>query len=178
MKIKHLFITTICVIIIPFLLTSCSGYNSKMRNHLTNDSNYHFYRGTIHNIYYFDATKKVSLLSSVQVPDCEVVVELTFEDKNTIEKFLGGNLNHTVPLDEYKIAFKISKENNQILIKNGFYNVVTANTPIEIVASNYIYMDSDFFFIAAISYNNTSYLAFEDGIQNIKKHINDNKSLL
>ncbi len=52
------------------------------------------------------------------------------------------------------------------------------NTPIEITASNYIYMDADFFFIAAVTYKETSYLLFEDGIYNIREYIDKHKSLL
>jgi hypothetical protein len=52
------------------------------------------------------------------------------------------------------------------------------NAPIDITASGLIYMDSNFFFIAAITYNETEYLPFEDGIKNIEEYISAHKSLI
>ena len=174
-KIKYF----IVLFVLISLLTSCSGYNSKMRNHLRDDMNYHSYRGTICDIYYFDEDdKKVSLLSSDEIPDCDVVVELTFDDLDTIKKFLGSEPNPEWSFTEYKFAFDIAKENHQILFENGFYDIVSVNTPIEITTSSFIYMDSNFFFIAAVTYNETTFLTFEDGIQNIREFINEHKSLL
>ena len=77
-----------------------------------------------------------------------------------------------------KNNFDITKEHNQILAENGFYDTVAMNTPIEITASNYIYMDSNFFFIAAVTYNESEYLRFEDGIQNIREYMKEHKRLL
>ena len=169
----------LCLFVVLSLLTSCSGYNSKMRNHLSDEANYHSFSGTICDVYYFDAeNKKVSLLASDVIPDCDVVVELTFDDRDTIKKFLGSEPNPEWSLIEYKFAFDITNENNQILVEKGFYDIVSMNTPIEITASDYIYMDSNFFFIAAVIYNETTFLTFEDGIQNVREYIIEHKSLL
>jgi len=169
----------LCLVIILSLLTSCSGYNYIMRNHLSDETNYHSYYGEILDIYYYnDDNKKVSLLSSDKIPECDVVIKLNFDDRDTIKKFLGAEPNPRWSLDKYYFLFEITKENHKILAKNGFYDSVAMSTPIEITASSYIYMDSNFFYIAAVTYNETEYLLFEDGIQNIKKHINKRKSLL
>lgn len=179
MKIKRFIAMVLCLFIILFLLPSCSGYNSKMRNHLSDETNYHSYRGTICDIYYLDAeNNKISLLSTNEIPECDVMIELTFDDRDTVTKFLGMDPNPERSLDEYEFAFDITKENNQILAENGFYDTVAANTPIEITASSFIYMDANFFFTAAVTYNETEYLNFEDGIQNIREYINAHKSLL
>ncbi len=117
-------------------------------------------------------------MSSSEIPECDVVLELTFDDRNNIKKFLGGEPNSEWSLAEYKFSFDITKENNRILVENGFYDTVVANTLIEITSSSYIYMDSNFFFVAAVTYNETEYLCFEDGIKNIREYINEHKSLL
>ena len=179
MKTRRLITVILCFLVIFSLLTSCSGYNSRMRNHLSDEANYHSFCGTICDVYYFDAeNKKVSLLASDVIPDCDVVVELTFDERDTIKKFLGSEPNSEWSLTEYRFAFDITKENNQILVENGFYDIVSINTPIEITASNFIYMDSNFFFIAAVTYNESEYLRFEDGIQNIREYMKEHKSLL
>ena len=179
MKMQRFIAMILCLFIFLFLMTSCSGYNSIMRDHLSDRTNYNSYRGEICDIYYFDAENiKVSLLSTDEIPECDVVIELTFDDRDTINKFLGAEPNPEWSLDEYKFTFDITKENNQILVENGFYDTVSLNTQIEITASSFIYMDSDFFFIAAVTYNETEYLHFEDGIQNIQEYINEHKSLI
>ena len=179
MKMQRFIAKLLCLLILLFLLTSCSGYNSIMRDHLSDKINYNSYRGEICDIYYFDAeNKKSSLLLSDTVPGYDVVIELTFDDYDTVKKFLGAEPNPEWSLDEYKFAFDITKENNQILVENGFYDSVAMNTPIEITASCYIYMDSNFFFIASVAYNETEYLNFENGIQNIQEYMNEHKSLM
>ena len=179
MKTRRFITMILCLFAVLSLLTSCSGYNTQMRNHLSDEANYHSFCGIICDIYYFDAeNKKVSLLASDVIPDCDVVVELTFDERDTIKKFLGSEPNSEWSLAEYKFAFDITKENNQILVENGFYDTVVTNTLIEITASSYIYMDSNFFFVAAVNYNETEYLCFEDGIKNIQEYINEHKSLL
>lgn len=173
MKTKRFITMGICLFIILSLLTSCSGYNSQMRNHLSDEKNYQSYRGIICDVYYLDEdSKKISLLSSDEVPECDVVIELMFNDRDTIKAFLGSELNPKWSLDEYKFVFDITKENNQILAENGFYDTIVMNTPIEITASSYIYNDSDFFFIVSVIYNGTEYLSFKDGFQNIQEYIN------
>ena len=179
MKIRRFIAMILCLFVVLSLLTSCSGYNAQMRNHLGDETNYHSFCGTICDVYYFDAeNKKISLLASDVIPDCDVVVELTFDDRDTIRKFLGGEPNPERSLTEYKFAFDITKENNKILVGNGFYDILSVNTPIEITTSSFIYMDSNFFFIAAVNYNETTFLTFEDGIQNVQEYINEHKSLL
>jgi len=168
-----------CFFILLFLLASCSGYNSQMRSHLSDATNYDSYRGEICDIYYFDSeNKKVSILSSNGFSEHDVVIEVVFEDYDTVKKFLGGDPNPERSLNEHKFAFKITKENNQILTENGFYDAVFMNTPIDITTSSFLYMDAEFFFIAAVTYNETEYLHFEDGIKNIVEFINDHKSLM
>ncbi len=179
MKTQRFIAMISCLLILLFLLTSCSGYNSVMRNHLSDEANYSTYRGEISDIYYYDEEhRKVSLLPSDKIPEYDIVMELTFEDYDTVATFLGGNPDPERSLDEFKFLFEITKENNKILIENGFYDHVALNTPIDVTTSSFIYMDSDFFYIAAVTYNDTVYLQFEDGIRNIIEYINDHKSLL
>lgn len=169
----------LCLFAILSLLTSCSGYNSPMRDHLSDEQNYHTYRGILCDVYYLDAEyNKVSVLSSEAIPDCDVVLELTFDDSENIRKFLGAEPNPEWALADYKFVFDITKKNHQILVENGFYDAVSKNTPIEITSSSWIYMDSDFFLVAAVTYNETEYLTFDNGILNIREYINEHKSLI
>ncbi len=109
MKTQRFIAIILCPIVMLSLLASCAGYNSRIRNHLSDDKNYHSYHGTVCDVYYFDTEKnKVSLLSSSSIPDCDVVVELTFDDRDTIKKFLGSEPNPEWSLTEYTFAFDIA----------------------------------------------------------------------
>lgn len=161
-----------------FLLTSCSGFNPVMREHLCNRENYASYTGKIRDIYYLDGRgDRVSLLSSDEIPETDVRIELTFEAYDTVKKFLGGTPNPERPPEDHWFVFEITKENHRILRENGFYDLAASDTPIGIWASSYIYMDSDFFFIAAVTYRNTEYLGFEDGFGNIAAYVDSNRGL-
>ena len=103
---------------------------------------------------------------------------ITFDDREIVKKFLGAEPNPEWSLTDHKFHFDVTKENHRILVENGFYDVASTNTPIEITSSSWIYMDGDFFFVAAATYNGTEYLSFEDGILNIKDNINRHKRLI
>lgn len=161
------------------LLSACTGNNPIIRGHLTDRENYDSYSGVIRDIFYYDEeNRKVSILSSNEIPECNVFLELTFEDYDTVKKFLGADPNPEWSLSKYQYVFEITDENNQILVDNGFYSVVTSNSSIDISASSYIYMDANYFYIAAITYDDTDYLCFADGFGNIVEYINDHKGLL
>ena len=49
---------------------------------------------------------------------------------------------------------------------------------IEVVTSNWIYMDGDFFYIIGLSKDNKEYLNKEEGLQNLIAYMDENKSLL
>lgn len=168
-----------CLAISLFLLTSCSGYNDQMIKHLGNINNYDICRGEIRDINFYDSgNNKNSIFELDSLPDSDIIMEISFDNSNTVKKFLGGTPNTDRPIDDYKFQFRVTKENNRILKESGFYDVVTKNTQIEIITSDFIYMDSDFFFVAGVTYNETEYLPVETGFANIEKYLEENKSLL
>ena len=54
MKFQRFIAMVSCLLVFLFLLTSCSGYNSVMRDHLSDEANYYSYRGKICDIYSID----------------------------------------------------------------------------------------------------------------------------
>ena len=178
MKTRHFNTISLCLLVILSLLTSCSGYNTQMRKHLSDEANYHPYRGMICDVYYFDEEGgKVSLLQRNEIPQRPVVLELAFDDLETVRTFLGGEPDPERMPDEYRFSFYITEDNSRILADHGFYTFVSVNTPVEIMASSYIYMDTDFFWIAAVTCDERTCLPFDDGLQNIRDYMNEHKSL-
>jgi hypothetical protein len=85
--------------------------------------------------------------------------------------------NTDIPLEEYKFQFRVTKDNSNLLSSNGFYNCVSLEAKISVKVSSYIYMDSEFFYIAQVEYDGTEYLNFEDGLENIVDMMDKDKSL-
>ena len=75
-------------------------------------------------------------------------------------------------------SFPSTQKGGVFFKENGFYDIISMDAPVEITTSSFIYMDANHFFIASVSYNETVYLHFEDGITGIIEFINDHKSLL
>lgn len=147
------------LVLLLIFLSSCNGYNKIMRNHLSDPENYGTYQAII-------------------VEYTTESLTVTFEDRASVESFLGANSNPDIPVEDYRFVLLLTAENSQLLTESGFYETVSAGDKITIRASNYIYMDGNFFQIAMIEHGETVYLPFEKGLQNIITMMENNKSLL
>ena len=162
-----------------FLLTACNGYNTIMREHLSDSNNYEYHIAKICDIYYFDDdNQKVRDFYSDGFSEQSVVFELVFDDYDVVKTFLGAEPNPDVPLNEFKFQFRVTSENSKILMRNGFYDIVKTDKKMLIKASSFIYMDNNYFYIAEVVYGGEEYLPFEDGLENIIKFVNSHKSLI
>lgn len=179
MKKTFLLVKITLFILCSLFLCSCTGYNSKMREHLKNADNYNSYSAKLTDIYYYDSDSKEKIrdYSDPNFFEHDITFELEFYNYKVVSQFLGSLPNTDIPLSEYRFHFKITKENNNILLQNGFYDEVSLDTPITVTTSNFIYGDGNFFLIASVEYNDTIYLPFESGLDNIIEMMNDNKSL-
>ena len=147
------------LVLLLIFLSSCNGYNKIMRNHLSDPENYGTYQAII-----------------VECTTGSLTV--TFEDRASVKSFLGANSNPDIPVEDYRFVLLLTAENSQLLTESGFFETVSAGDKITIRASNYIYMDGNFFQIAMIEHGETVYLPFEKGLQNIITMMENNKSLL
>lgn len=169
-------VLAVCMVIL-LLLSACSGYNGVMRRHLSNETNYAEYSGIISDIYWYDAEEKISFFDSGETPKGEVVFEISFSAADDVRTFLGSDPGQNIEPADYVFQYDVTEANNAILEENGFYDAVAAGMPIEITTSSFIYMDTDFYFIAAVCYDGTEYLSFDAGFSNITAYISRNKSI-
>lgn len=167
--------TSLCV-----LLSSCSGYNKIMRDHLSDAANYQDYTVTLVDMYYKDTSNGETRrdFDNQDFVDYDVNISVTFETVEQVSAFLGGSPNKNKPLEDYKFSLVIHAANNRILFENGFYENIAIGNKINIIASDWIYMDGNFFYVAQVEYDGVVYLDFEDGLKNITDHMDENKSLL
>lgn len=166
-----------------FLLSSCTGFNGIMYRDLSDESYYKTCEAKFLNAYYYDTKtrERISILSS---PDTDlsdlsdILFDVTFFEYEDVRPFYGTNPDREKPLEEYIISLEVIHENLKLLMDNGFFEEVLLDETIQICASRLIYMDTNFFFIAEVTYNGKTYLDFETGFSNIIKMMDANRSLL
>ena len=140
------------VIILLLSVTACSGYNGIMREFLGNEYNY----------YDVDA-----IFCSYEKVDDRIYLFLTVE-RSDFEPF---------ELNNEEIRLELVGDNCDILEEYLANNEIVEGDKITVKCSTWIYMDSDFYYIAEIKGEEKMFLSFDDGLKNIIKYIGNNKSL-
>ena len=140
---------------ITFMLsiTACGGYNRIMREHLSNKDNY----------YDVDA-----IFCSYKKVDDRIYLYVTVEDKSAFDPSESNN---------EEIRLELVGDNCDILDECLANNEIREGDKITVKCSTWIYMDSNFYYVAEIKSQEKTFLSFDDGLDNIVKYIENNKSL-
>ena len=146
------FLLFLLAIIFTLSMTACSGYNGIMREHLSNKDNY----------YDVDA-----IFCSYKKVDDRIYLYLTVE-RSDFEPF---------ELHNEEIGLELVGDNCDILEGYLVNNEICEGDKITVKCSTWIYMDSNFYYIAEIKGQEKTFLSFDDGLDNIVKYIGNNKSL-
>jgi len=177
---KKLLLFAVITALILVCFSSCSGYNKVMRDYLSDSENYQTYEVILADIYYRDPVSHeiVRDFENSSFSEHEVTFSINFfENAEDLIPFLGGKIDSDADLDAYEIHLYILADNNKILYENGFYENISLGEKIKVTTSNWIYMDSEFFYVAQVEYQGSVYLSFEDGLKNIIELMDKNKSL-
>ena len=142
------------VIILLLSITACSGYNGIMREHLSIVDNY-------------DAMDAV--FCSYEEADDRLYLDVTIEDKSAFDSSEAGS---------EEIRLELVGDNCDALGESLAKDELCAGDRITVKCSTWIYMDSTFYYVAEIETQDKTFLSFEDGMKNITKYMNENKSLL
>lgn len=160
-------ITFLVGFVLAITLSSCSGYNNIMRNHLSDPNSYYGY------------TIEVKEIVIPQYDTNRLNVIVKFFNKDEVAKFHGVSAeNLTLSPEDYLITLEIIGDNVNEVSDNGLMKEIQAGDIIEVVASNLIYMDSDFFYIIGLRKDNKEYLNKDKGLQNLIDYMDENKSIL
>ena len=141
------------VIILLLSITACSGYNGIMREHLGNKDNY----------YAVDA-----IFCSYKEADTRLYLYVTVEDRSAFDSSEAGS---------EEIRLELVGDNCDALGESLAKDELCAGDRITVKCSTWIYMDSTFYYVAEIETQDKTVLSFDDGMKNITKYMNENKSL-
>lgn len=162
-------------------LSACNGYNLIMYKELSDENSYHEYTMVVAGFSFFNETKNSwqSYDFCEHTDADEVFVDVFLKSKEDFASFsgVGPEVISDESLKEETIKLEINNKNNAVLISNGFYDDVKPGDEIVVSSSNFIYMDSDFFYIRGVGFNGTIYLDCEVGLQNIIEVMDENRSL-
>ena len=141
------------IIILLLSMTACSGYNRIMREHLSDEDNYHDIEAT------FCSYKEVNN---------RIYLYVSIEDKSAFD---------LSEANREKIVLELVGDNCNVLSKVLSKEEICEGDRITVKCSTLIYMDSTFYYVAEIKNQDKTFLSFDDGLKNIIKYVNDNKSL-
>ena len=160
-------ITFLLVFIFTITLSSCSGFNKIMRNYLSDPSSFCEY------------IVEVQEIAISQYDSNRLGVFVKFFSKEEYAKFNGVPAeNFILSPEDYLITLEIIGYNIKEVCDNGLMEEIKAGDVIEVIASNWIYMDGDFFYIIGLNKDNKEYLNVDEGLQNLITYMNENKSLI
>ena len=148
--------TLLILLTISLLLsmTACSGYNGIMREHLSNEENYCDIEATF--CFYKGTDDRIYLYVAV-------------EDKSAFD---------SSEVNSEEIRLELVGDNCKALSEVLAKEEIREGDRITVKCSTWIYMDSTFYYVAEIKNQDKIFLSFDDGLKNIIKYANDNKTLL
>ena len=148
---KMLFILFATVLLLS--MTACNGYNGIMREHLSDEDNYQDIEATFCS--YKEAGDRIYLYVSV-------------ENKSAFDSSEANS---------EEIRLELVGDNCNVLSEGFAKEEICEGDRITMKCSTWIYMDSNFYYVAELKTQSQTFLSFDDGLKNIIKYINDNKAL-
>lgn len=175
MKKTILFFVLITILLV---VSSCTGYNKIMYDYLSDSNNYKTYHIEINNFYYFNYDDNhLELINFKQ--NLESKYDKIYFSISELENFDGGNyLINDEEFSDYMVLLQIEYNNFKILLENNFFADYKLHDSLMVTVSSLIYMDTNFYYISSVTYNNKEYLNSETGLENIIKMMDENRSII
>lgn len=148
---KMLFILFATVLLLS--MTACNGYNGIMREHLSDEDNYQDIEATF---------------CSYKEADDQIYLYVSVDDKSAFD---------SSEMNSKEIRLELVGDNCNVLSEVLAKEEIREGDRITVKCSTWIYMDSNFYYVAELKTQSQMFLSFDDGLKNIIKYINDNKTL-
>lgn len=174
---------SICVALMIVMLSAlfCGcGFNKIMREHLSDPDNYYEFTIEVARVYTYDgnADSYENRYTDVTSPaDINLdAADLFYIDGKVISgnyEFVDGEYYE----EQNETQFEFSRANVLHLLSTEFYDIVKIGDILTIRSTMWIYGDREWQYVAEIKLNDTVYLGFDEGLQNIIDYMNANKSI-
>jgi hypothetical protein len=151
-----------------------------MYNHLSDIENYIEVTGILQEIYYWNSNEKTSWdesTNNIPIADITLYASLQFDEEEYV-KFCGcSGMSDDFDYTANYIRFEIIPSNVNAIIEKSFFESVSYGDIITITTSNFIYMDTNFFMIIELVYNESIFLPVETGLSNLVSYMKENRSI-
>lgn len=148
-----------------FIAFLSGGYNNLMYKYLSNADNYKEFSLHYKTAYYYDrdTRKQVAIDANTTANDIKYNV------------YLVCYVNSDNDEQASEMRFELCNANARALVTNGLFDDISQGDEIRLRATQWIYMDNDFMFIADVEYAGKHYLNLEQGLANIVKEMDDHR---
>ena len=141
------------IIAISLSAVSCGGYNAIMREHLGSKDNYH----DVDAVFY-----------SYEKIDDFIYLHVTVEDRSAFDLSEANSK---------EIRLTLVGDSCAALLEFFENKEICEGDKITVKCSTLIYMDTTFYYIAEMKFQDKTLLSFDDGLKNIIEYMDSNKSL-
>ena len=124
------------------------------------------------------------MYSFLKKPENYVTCTLTVIERGRTrsgEFYMKYELDHMESETDYlpeQGTLYVPEENYELLAERRFFMNFSEGDCITVTTSNLVYIDGNFFYVAALTHDGTEYLSFEEGLANIKRMMRRNPSML
>lgn len=159
-------------LLLLFSSVGCSTtFNNTEYKYLSNIDNYHQYEVKLS---YFKVYNPSS--TYIDYKNYDVYIYVTFLNIEDLNHFQSTPLENVNSLESYPNSFLIHKSNSLSLANNNFYEEIEEGDTLTIWACHYVTKFGTYNYLSSITSNDKTYLSIEQGMENIIKFLDDNRS--
>ena len=159
------------------VLSSC-GYNNTMYKYLSNIEHYDKYTIQVNDYYFYNQDENHYQNYNKDEPEKYIFEKFYFSLKELNGFHSGSYLVNDSKLSDHMVLLKLEYYNYDILKVNNFFEEYVMNDDLEVILSNWRYMDATYYYIIGVKYNNKEYLNVEQGLANVIKVMDENRSFI
>lgn len=160
---KRKIMAVFAVLLCTAMLQGCSGFNAIMFKNLSDRAEYRTDYVYITGIYTYNTQSRM-------------YEEYNAADNPEVMYLRADITNGQYPSEGYTYI-EVIPDNIIELAKNDFFVNFEPGAIYSVTWSEYIYMDTDFFYVIGVARDNTVYLDDDIGLQNMVDYMNENRSL-
>ena len=193
---KLLRILAICTSLICVCLSSTAcwfwgGYNKIMYDHFLDEDNYYEWTVTVNDYSWGYVDEDRNYFEYSMYESSNNLEYKPFEEKSRMFtsiwvsvlsaqddrlNYLENAMFHSYDISD--CGFSVDYRNTIALIESGFFENVQIGDTITIRATCWVYGDTDWLIVGSVAKDDVTYLDIQTGLQNNKKTMDKNRSLL